>query len=58
MANSILNKDKPAILLLFKSPEVLPSPSVKANLFAKIFSNNSNFDDLSVSLPVFLLELI
>ena len=58
MANSILNKDKPAILLLFKSPEVLPSASFKANLFAKIFSNNSNFDDLSVSLPVFLLELI
>ena len=58
MANSILNKDKPAILLLFKSLEMLPSASVKANLFAKIFSNNSNFDDLSVSLPVFLLELI
>ena len=58
MANSILNKDKSAVFLLFKSPEVLSSASVKANLFAKTFSNNSNFGDLSVSSPVFLLELI
>ena len=32
---------------------MLSSVSDKAKLFAKSFSNNSNFDDLSITLPVF-----
>ena len=34
--------------------EVLSSPSDKAKLFSKNFSNNPNFDDWDVTLPVFL----
>ena len=49
----MLNKGKSAIPPLFNSPEVLSSASDNANLFAKRFSNNSNLDDLVISLPVF-----
>ena len=53
IANSVLNKDKSAIPLLFNSPEVLSSASHKAKLFAGNFSKNSNLDDSGISLPVF-----
>ena len=43
---------------LFSSLEVLSSTSSKVKLFAKNISKNSNFDDLGISLPVLLLELI
>ena len=52
MANSVLNKGKSAIPLLFNGPEVLSSASDKANLFAEFFSINSNLDDF-VSLYLF-----
>ena len=54
IANSVLNKGKSAIPALFNGPEVLPSASDKAKLFAKIFSLNSNLDESGISLPVFL----
>ena len=38
---------------LFSGPEVLPTASDKAKLFAKNFSKNSNLDDSGISLPVF-----
>ena len=53
IANSVLNKSKSAIPLLFNGPEVLPSASDKAESFAKNFSKNSNLDDCGISLPVF-----
>ena len=53
IANSVLNKGKSAIPPLFNGPEVLPSASDKAKLFAKNFSKNSNLDDSGISLPVF-----
>ena len=53
IANSVLNKGKSAIPPLFNSPEVWPSASDKAKLFAKNFSKNSNLDDSGISLPVF-----
>ena len=53
IANSVLNKGKSAISSLFNDPEVLPSPSDKAKLFAKNFFENSNLDNLGISLPVF-----
>ena len=53
IANSVLNKGKSAIPPLFNDPEVLPSASDKAKLFAENFSNNSNLDDSDISLPVF-----
>ena len=37
---------------LFNSPEVLPSASDKAKLFAENFSKNSNLDDSGISLLV------
>ena len=52
IANSVLNKGKSAIPPLFNGPEVLPSASGKAKLFAKNFSKNSNFDGSGISLPV------
>ena len=54
IANSVLNKGKCAIPLLFNGPEMLYSASDKAKLFAKNFSKNSNLDDSGISLPVFL----
>ena len=47
------SKGKPAIPPLFNAPEVLPSASDKAKLFAKNFSKNSSLDDSGISLPVF-----
>ena len=38
---------------LFNNPEVLPSASDKAKLFAENFSKNSNLDNSGISLPVF-----
>ena len=54
IANSVLNKGKSAIPPLFNGPEVLSSASDKAKLFTENFSKNSNLDDSSISLPVFL----
>ena len=53
IANSVLNKGKSAVPLLFNGLEVLSSASDKAKLFAENFSKNSNLDDSGVSLPVF-----
>ena len=53
IANSVLNRGKSAIPPLFNGPEVLPSASDKAKLFAKNFSKNSNLDDSGISLPIF-----
>ena len=53
IANSVLNKGKPAIPPLFNSLEVLSSASDKAKFFAEKFSMNSNLDDSGISLPVF-----
>ena len=53
IANSVLNKGKSVIPLLFNSPEVLSSASDKAKLFARNFSKNSNLDDSRIHLPVF-----
>ena len=53
IANSVLNKDKSAILHLFNGPEVLSFASDKAKLFPENFSLNSDLDDSDVSLPVF-----
>ena len=58
IANNVLNKDKSAIHALFSGPEVLPSTSDKAKLFAKNFSKNSNLDESGISLPVSLVALI
>ena len=53
IANSVLNKGKSAIPLLFNGSEVLSSASGKAKLFAENFSMNSNLDDSGIPLPVF-----
>ena len=53
IANSVLKKGKSAIPPLFNGPQVVPSASDKAKLFAENFSKNSNPDDLGISLPVF-----
>ena len=53
IANSVLNKGKSAIPLLFNRLEVFSSASDKAKLLAKNFSKNSNLDDSGISLPVF-----
>ena len=53
IANSVLNKGKSAIPPLFNGPEVLPSASDKAKLFAENFSKNSNLHDSFISLPIF-----
>ena len=51
---SVLSKGKSTIPPQFNSPEVLSSASDRAKLFTKNFSKNTNFDDLGISLPVFL----
>ena len=53
IANSVLNNGKSAMPPLFSGPEVLSSAPDKAKLFTENFSNNSNLDDSSISLPVF-----
>ena len=55
IANSVLNKGKSVIPLLFNDPEVLSSPSDKEKLFAENFSNKSN---LATQVSLSLLELI
>ena len=42
------------IYIFTNDPEVLPSASDIAKLFAENFSKNSNLDELCISLPVFL----
>ena len=54
IANSIPNKGKCAISLLFNGPEVMSSTSDKAKLFAKNFSKDSDLDGLGIFLPDFL----
>ena len=51
--NGVLHKGKSAMPPLFNSLEVLSSASDEAKLFPKKLPRNSNFDDSSVSLPVF-----
>ena len=53
IANSVLNKGKPAVRPLFNDPEVLSSVPDKANLFPKKFFWNFSLDDSGISLPVF-----
>ena len=53
IANSVVNKGKSVIPPLFNGPDVLPSASDKAKLFAVNFSKNSNLDDSGLSLSVF-----
>ena len=53
IANSLLNKGKSAKPPLFNGPEVLPSASDQAKLFAENFSQNSNLDNLGIYLPDF-----
>ena len=53
IANSVLNKDKSAVLSLFNGPEVLSSTSNEAKLFTKNYSNNTNLNDSGISLSVF-----
>ena len=58
IGNSVLNKGKSAIPPLFNDPEVLPSATDKAKLFAETFSKNSVLMN-QLSLYLFsLLELI
>ena len=56
IANSVLNKGKSAIPILFSGPELLSSASDKAELFAKNFSMDCKLDDLGIPLPVFFLR--
>ena len=53
IANSVVNKVKSALPPLFNVPELLPSASYKAKLFAKNFFKNFNLDDSGISLPAF-----
>ena len=53
IANSVINKVKSAIPLLFNGPERSSSASDKAKLFAENFSKNSNLDESGIALPVF-----
>ena len=53
IAYSVLNKGKSAIPSALNRPEVLPSASDEAKLFAKKCSKNSNLDDSGISIPVF-----
>ena len=51
---SVLGKGYSTITPQFNSPEVLSSASDRAKLFTKNFSKNTNFDDLGISLSIFL----
>ena len=51
IANNVLNNGETAISPLFNGQRCRASD--KAKLSAKNFSNNSNLDDLGISLPVF-----
>ena len=50
---SVSNKGKSTIPPLFNGPEVLSSASDNAKLLAEKFRRDSNFDDSSISMPVF-----
>ena len=52
-ANSVLNKCKSAVPLLFSGLELLSSAYDKAKLFAENFPKNSDLDDSGISLFVF-----
>ena len=58
IANSVFNKGKSTITPLFNGPEVLPSASDKAKLFAENFSLNSNLDQLMTQVSLYLLSLL
>ena len=45
MGNKVLNKGRSARYHLYHDPEVLPSESNKAKLFAETFPRNTNRDD-------------
>ena len=51
IANSVLNRNKSTIPVLFNGPEVRTSPTDKVNLFADRFASNSTLDDLRRDLP-------
>ena len=51
---SVFSKGRSTIPPQFNSPEVFSSASDRVKLFAKNLSENSNFDDSGISLPVFL----
>ena len=53
ICNSVLNRGKSTIPLLFNGPEVLTKSNDKANLFARNFSCNSTLDDGFQQLPNF-----
>ena len=53
ICNSVLNRGKSTIPLLFNGPEVLTTSTDKANLFARNFSYNSTLDDSYQLLPDF-----
>ena len=53
IANSVLNKGKSAIPLLYLNTKVLSSASDKSKLLAENFSKNPNLDYSGISLPVF-----
>ena len=48
-----LQKDSSNPTPLFNGPEVLPSASDKAKMFAENFPKTLNLDDSGISLPVF-----
>ena len=52
IASSVLNKVESAAPPLFNGPEVLCSASDQAEIFAEIFSKNSNLDDSGIYSPV------
>ena len=54
IAKSVLNKSKTALSPQFNGLEMLFSASDNAKLFAKHFSNNSNFNNSCISLLIFL----
>ena len=53
IANSVLHKGKSAIPPLSNDPELIPSASDKAKLFAENFSKTSNLDDSGIPFTCF-----
>ena len=53
IANSVLNKGKSAVTLLFNGLEMMSSVSAVVKFFAESFSENSNLDDSGIYLPGF-----
>ena len=56
ITKKILNPGKSSIPTIVNGPEILPSASDKASLFAEMFSKNSTLDDSNVPLPDFPLR--